>query len=73
MPHNLGHNIGSLQNSPQTRDGDTEFSRRGAVVDVVHIEGAPWRPSVESLVRWEADSHIRLDNEGVGEQADCTA
>ena len=55
MPHNLGHNIGSLHNSPQTRDGYTELSRRGAVLDVVDIESTPWRPSVESLVRYEAD------------------
>ena len=59
MPHNLGHNIGSLHNSPQTRDGYTELSRRGAVVDVADIKGAPWRPSLESLVRSEADFRFR--------------
>ena len=59
MPHNLGHNIGSLHNSPQTRDGYTELNWRGAAVDVVDIEGAPWRPSVESLVRSEADFRFR--------------
>ena len=59
MPHNLGHNIGSLHNSPQTRDGYTELNWRGAAVDVVDIEGAPWRPAVESLVRSEADFRFR--------------
>jgi hypothetical protein len=59
VPHNLGHNIGSLHNSPQTRDGYTELNWRGAAVDVVDIEGAPWRPSVESLVRSEADFRFR--------------
>jgi hypothetical protein len=53
--HNLRHTIGS----PQTSDGYTELSWRGAVVDVVDIKGAPWRPSVESLVRSEADFRFR--------------
>ena len=32
-----------------------------------------WASSVGSLVRSEADSHFRLDDEGVGEKANHTA